>query len=105
MSYHPNLALRSKNVLSIVATSARDNRLGVLEHTKLRCKHNGHAEVGGVTDGRYWVGTNPTTGGGIVLEGIDIDERYGIFRPFKRGAITRAQEAGVSESDVNRVGQ
>jgi hypothetical protein len=40
-----------------------------------------------------------------LLEGVDIDERYGIFRSFKRGAITRAQEAGVSESDVNRVGQ
>jgi hypothetical protein len=40
-----------------------------------------------------------------LLEGVDIDERYGIFRSFKRGAITRAQEAGVSDSDVNRVGQ
>jgi hypothetical protein len=39
-----------------------------------------------------------------LLEGVDIDERYGIFRSFNRGAITRAQEAGVSESDVNRVG-
>jgi hypothetical protein len=26
-----------------------------------------------------------------LLDGIDIDERYGIFRSFKRGAITRAQ--------------
>jgi hypothetical protein len=40
-----------------------------------------------------------------LLEGIDIEERYGIFRSFKRGAITRAQEAGVREADVNRVGQ
>jgi hypothetical protein len=40
-----------------------------------------------------------------LLEGIDIEERYGIFRSFKRGAITRAQEAGVGEADVNRVGQ
>jgi hypothetical protein len=40
-----------------------------------------------------------------LLEGIDIDEHYGIFRSFKRGTITRAQEAGVSEADVNRVGQ
>jgi hypothetical protein len=53
-------------VLSIAATSARDNRLGVLEHTKLSWTRIVHAEVGGVTDGRYWVGTNPTTGGGIV---------------------------------------
>jgi hypothetical protein len=40
-----------------------------------------------------------------LLEGVDIEERYGIFRSFKRGAITRAQEAGVGEADVNRVGQ
>jgi hypothetical protein len=40
-----------------------------------------------------------------LLDGVDIDERYGIFRSFKRGAITRAQEAGVSEADVNRAGQ
>jgi hypothetical protein len=53
-------------VLSIVATSARDNWLGVLEHTKLSWTHIVHAEVSGVTDGRYWVGTNPTAGGGIV---------------------------------------
>jgi hypothetical protein len=46
-----------------------------------------------------------TSGDPKLLEGIDIDERYGIFRSFKRGAIARAQEAGVSESDVNRVGQ
>jgi hypothetical protein len=26
--------------------------------------HIVNVEVGGVTDGRYWVGTNPTTGGG-----------------------------------------
>jgi hypothetical protein len=43
-----------------------DNRSGVLEHTKLSWTHIVHAEVVGVTDGRYWVGTNPTTGGGIV---------------------------------------
>jgi hypothetical protein len=55
-------------VLSIGATSARDNRLGVLEHTKLSWTHIVHAEVGGVTDGRYWVGTNPTTGGGHCVE-------------------------------------
>jgi hypothetical protein len=46
-----------------------------------------------------------TSGEHKVLDGIDIDERYGIFRSFKRGANTRAQEAGVSESDVNLVGQ
>jgi hypothetical protein len=40
-----------------------------------------------------------------LLEGVDIDDRYGIFRSFKRGAITRAQEAGVAEADVNRAGQ
>jgi hypothetical protein len=40
-----------------------------------------------------------------LLEGIDIEEGYGIFRSFKRGAITRAQEAGVGEADVNRVDQ
>jgi hypothetical protein len=40
-----------------------------------------------------------------LLKGVDIDGRYGIFRSFKRGAITRAQEAGVSEADVNRAGQ
>jgi hypothetical protein len=43
-------------VLSIVATSARNNRLGVLEHAKLSWKHIVHVEVGGVMDGRYWVG-------------------------------------------------
>jgi hypothetical protein len=36
---------------------------------------------------------------------FDIDERYGMFRSFKRGAITRAQVAGVSEADVNGAGQ
>jgi hypothetical protein len=32
-----------------------------------------------------------------LLEGVDIDERYGIFRSFKRGAITQAQEEGNGE--------
>jgi hypothetical protein len=41
-----------------------------------------------------------------LLEGLVIDERYGIFRSFRRGAIIRAQEVGgVSDSDVNQVGQ
>jgi hypothetical protein len=30
-----------------------------------------------------------------LFEGVDIDEVYGVSRSFKRGAITRAQEAGV----------
>lgn len=40
-----------------------------------------------------------------VLEGIDVDEQYGISRSFKRGVFTRAQEAGVSEADVSRMGR
>jgi hypothetical protein len=40
-----------------------------------------------------------------LLEGIDIEERYGIFRSFEWDAITWAQEAGVVEADFNRVGQ
>jgi hypothetical protein len=30
---------------------------------------------------------------------------YGINQSFKQGAITQAQEAGVGEADVNKVGQ
>jgi hypothetical protein len=40
-----------------------------------------------------------------ILVGIDIAEVYGISRSFKRGAITRAQEAGVSQPDVEFMGR
>jgi hypothetical protein len=52
--------------LSIVVTSrARGKRLGVLSRTNLQWTYVIHAEVGGVTDGSYWVGTN-LKGGHIV---------------------------------------
>jgi hypothetical protein len=35
-----------------------------------------------------------TSNGHKLLEGLVIDERYGIFRSFRRGAIIRAQEVG-----------
>lgn len=40
-----------------------------------------------------------------IFEGVEIAEVYGITRSFKRGAITRAQEAGVNQSDVEFMGQ
>jgi hypothetical protein len=40
-----------------------------------------------------------------LFEGVDIDEVYGVSRSFKRGAITRAQEAGVLQSDVEFMGR
>jgi hypothetical protein len=40
-----------------------------------------------------------------ILIGVDIPEVYGISRSFKRGAITRAQEAGVSQPDVDFMGR
>lgn len=40
-----------------------------------------------------------------LFEGVDIEEKYGIYRSFKRGAITRAQEAGVSQPDVEFMGR
>jgi hypothetical protein len=52
--------------LQIVATSkARGNRLGGLSQINLEWTLVVHSEVGGVTDGRYWVGTN-LKGGHIV---------------------------------------
>jgi hypothetical protein len=36
---------------------------------------------------------------------VDIAEVYGVFRSFKRGAITRAQEAEVKQSDVEFMGR
>jgi hypothetical protein len=49
--------------LSIVATShARGNRLGELSLTTLVWTYVEHSEVGGVTDGKYWVGANLTRG-------------------------------------------
>ena len=40
-----------------------------------------------------------------LFEGVEIDEVYGVFRSFKRGAITRAQEAEVRQSDVEFMGR
>jgi hypothetical protein len=40
-----------------------------------------------------------------LFEGIDIGEVYELFRSFKRGAITSAQEAGVSQPDVEFMGR
>jgi hypothetical protein len=40
-----------------------------------------------------------------ILEGVDIDEVYGVSRSFKRGAITRAQEAGVGQPEVEFMGR
>jgi hypothetical protein len=40
-----------------------------------------------------------------LFEDVDIDEVYGVFRSFKRGAITRAQEAGVDQSHVEFMGR
>ena len=48
---------------------------------------------------------NHTEKGSRLFEDLTISEVYGLFRSFKRGAITRAQEAGVSESDVNFMGR
>ena len=37
--------------------------------------------------------TNPS----LIPEGIIIDDRYNLYRSFRRGATTRAKENGVSE--------
>jgi hypothetical protein len=40
-----------------------------------------------------------------IFIGVEIAEVYGISCSFKRGAITRAQEAGVSQPDVDFMGR
>jgi hypothetical protein len=40
-----------------------------------------------------------------LFEGVDIENVYGIYRSFKRGAITRAQEAGVPQTEVELMGR
>jgi hypothetical protein len=84
-------------------------------HGPAFCGHDGKEIASGIYEGlileallehQVWEASqDPGVRVHKLLEGIDIEERYGIFRSFKRGAITRAQEAGVGEADVNRVGQ
>ena len=40
-----------------------------------------------------------------LFTGVDIAEVYGIFRSFKRGAISRAQEANLKQPDVEFMGR
>jgi hypothetical protein len=40
-----------------------------------------------------------------LFDGVEIEEVYGISRSFKRGAITRAQEAGVRQPEVEFMGR
>ena len=40
-----------------------------------------------------------------LFDGVDIDEVYGVSRSFKRGAITRTQEAWVQQLDVKFMGR
>jgi hypothetical protein len=72
--------------LSIVATShARGNRLGELSLTTLVWTYVEHSEVGGVTDGKYWVGANLTRGRISSLKDPNIRVLGDIMSPMEGG--------------------
>lgn len=37
----------------------------------------------------------------LIPNGVDVTEEYGLARSFQRGATTRAQNASVSDADIN----
>jgi hypothetical protein len=60
--------------------------------------------LGVLQDHQRWEEEQGEDSEGIFI-GVDIAKDYGISRSFKTGAITRAQEAGVSQPDVEFMGQ
>jgi hypothetical protein len=57
-----------------------------------------------LTDHQAWEAVHVREGFRL-FDRVKIDETYGIFRSFKRGAITRAQEAKVPQAEVEFMGQ
>ena len=60
--------------------------------------------LGVLQDHQRWEGEQEDEPVGL-FTGVDIAEVYGISRSFKRGAITRAQEAEVKQPDVEFMGR
>jgi hypothetical protein len=60
--------------------------------------------LGALHDHKLWEDEQPE-GTEKFFEGVEIDEVYGVSRSFKRGAITRAQEAGVKQPEVEFMGR
>jgi hypothetical protein len=60
--------------------------------------------LGVLQDHKRWEEEQGEDAEGIFV-GVDIAEVYGISRSFKRGDITRAQEAGVNQTDVEFMGR
>ena len=74
--------------LSIVATSkARGKRLGDLSRTALVWTFVEHSEVGGVTDGKYWVGANLTRGRILSKRDPNLRVLSDIMSPMEGGPV------------------